>query len=352
MERHLLREKSDGFMKKGETSRSVKSDETVKVLRIHKIDDEIRSGTFPNVPKLAALFEVSERTINRDLDIMRDQFLAPIEYDRIHNGYYYTNKDFYIKYIPLQEGELFSLALFDTLLVQYKNTPLESSLKNIFKKIIKSLPDKVKVESCFLSDVITCISDPLPFIDQDLFSSIINASDRKKTVTFKYKPLQKTTYMERTLDPFHIVCQRGNWYVIGWCHYSKEIRIFSFSRISEFHITEESFTIPQDFNLHDHIDTDVGVWVTKIEPFAVKLLFAPEVGTFAAEHQWHEKQTLKVHDDGSVQVTFETTQMQEVKRWVLGQGTTVTVLEPPELIQEIKEDIQKLGKLYGIGEEK
>jgi len=352
MERHLLREKSDGFMKKGETSRSVKSDETVKVLRIHKIDDEIRSGTFPNVPKLAALFEVSERTINRDLDIMRDQFLAPIEYDRIHNGYYYTNKDFYIKYVPLQEGELFSLALFDTLLVQYRNTPLENALKNIFIKIISSLPEKVQINSCFLTNVITCISDPLPFIDQDLFSSIIDAANQRKTVTFHYRPLHKTTYMERKLNPFHIICQRGNWYVIGWCHYSQEVRIFSFSRITNFKSTAESFVLPEDFCLHDHIDTDVGVWVTKKDPFTVKLLFSPAVGTFASEHQWHEQQTVEVQDNGSVMVTFATTQMQEVKRWVLGQGTTVTVLEPKDLIQEIKNDIQKLSILYGIGEEK
>ena len=52
------------------------------------------------------------------------------------------------------------------------------------------------------------------------------------------------------------------------------------------------------------------------------------------------KQIITQNKDGSVVVEFETTQIPEVKRWVLGQGRTVKVLEPPELIQQIKEELK------------
>lgn len=333
-------------MHKGDSPLYSKDDETVKVLRIHKIDDEIRRGTYPNVPKLAKLFEVSERTINRDLDIMRDQFYAPMEYDRQKRGFYYTDKDFYIKYLPLKEGDLFSLALFDTLLIQYKNTPLESALRTIFKKIISTLPNKVSIDSTFLCKSITCIPDPLPCIDPEMFSKILHAVQIQKNITFDYKPLQKTTFMNRTLSPYHIVCQRGNWYVIGFCHYSNEIRIFSFSRIQNLILTDVAFTIPSTFSVEQYIDTNIGVWVSDKKSYNVKLLFMSGIGTFAAEHIWHEDQEVYKHRDGSVEVSFVTTQMQEVKRWVLGQGSTVKVLEPKELIEQIRKEVRLIEEMY------
>jgi predicted DNA-binding transcriptional regulator YafY len=47
-----------------------------------------------------------------------------------------------------------------------------------------------------------------------------------------------------------------------------------------------------------------------------------------------------------VWISFETTQLQEIKRWVLGQGKTVKVLNPPELIELIKKEIHEMKKLY------
>ena len=59
----------------------------------------------------------------------------------------------------LTEGELFSIALFDNLLEQYRNTPIEAALRRIFVKIVKSMPERVTVDSRLLSPRISVISD-------------------------------------------------------------------------------------------------------------------------------------------------------------------------------------------------
>ena len=105
--------------------------------RISQIDDIIRRGTYPSASQLAKELGVSLRTINRDLDVIRDYYYAPLEYDQTKRGWYYKDPNFFIKYIQFEEGELFSLALFDTLLLQYKNTPLEKKLKVKSKLFIK-----------------------------------------------------------------------------------------------------------------------------------------------------------------------------------------------------------------------
>ena len=314
--------------------------------RINQIDDIIRRGTYPSAAQLAKEVGVSLRTINRDLDDMRGFYYAPLEYDPIKKGWYYTDPNYFIKYIQFEEGELFSLALFDTLLLQYKNTPLEENLRSVFEKIRTSLPDTVSIDSRFLDDSVTYIPDALAPIDKTVFDTIFSAVCKKQTLSFNYKPLQKTTYMERKLDPYHIICQRGNWYVIGQCHLKNEVRIFSFSRMENVQITNDRFIVPATFNAKDYVDKTMGVWLSAKTKYNVKLLFSSEIGTFAAEHIWHEGQTVKQNEDGSVEVSFETTQLPEVKRLVLGQGKTVKVLEPKELVEQIQDEIESIKKLY------
>jgi len=110
-------------------------------------------------------------------------------------------------------------------------------------------------------------------------------------------------------------------------------------------LTRDKFEIPKDFNAKDYVDKTMGVWLSAKTKYNVKLQFSSEIGTFAAEHIWHEGQSVEQNDDGSVIVSFETTQFPEVKRLVLGQGRTVKVLEPVELVDEIKEEIESITKL-------
>ena len=50
-------------------------------------DRQVRSGGCPNAPSLAARFEVSRQTAQRNIDFMRDRLGAPREYDLHRRGY-------------------------------------------------------------------------------------------------------------------------------------------------------------------------------------------------------------------------------------------------------------------------
>ncbi len=111
-------------------------------------------------------------------------------------------------------------------------------------------------------------------------------------------------------------------------------------------LTKDRFEVPKDFNAKDYVDKTMGVWLSAKTNYKVRLLFSAEIGTFAAEHIWHENQTVTQNEDGSVEVSFETTQLPEVKRLVLGQGRTVKVLEPKELVEQIRDEIQSIKQIY------
>jgi predicted DNA-binding transcriptional regulator YafY len=323
------------------------TEEKVRINRVLMIDEAIRTGVFPSVSNLASKAEVTKRTIERDIEYLRDMYEAPIEYDRQKHGYYYSEPNFFIKSVILTEGELFSIALLDRLLDQYRNTPLETALRRVFKKIVQSMPEKVTVNSGILSPQISVISDHPGTIDQKVFEKIFTSLKTRQTVTFEYRPLQKTTYMVRTVDPYHAICQRANWYFIGYCHDKKEPRMFSFSRARNVTLTKKHFDIPSSFKPEEYFDKEMGVYASAQTPHTIELLIANEIGTYALERQWHDTQKVEQHEDGSVYVKFTTTQMPEVLRWVLGQGHTVQVLNPPELIGMVKDELEKVRGMYG-----
>ena len=325
---------------------SDKRNNKVQRYRLLQIDEEIRSGKFPNATSLSKKIEVSSRTIQRDIEYMRDMYNAPIEFDAYKNGYYYTEENFYIKSVPLSEGELFSVALFDQLLEQYRNTPLENDLRSVFKKIEMSLPNKITLDSSFLQNQTTFIPDQMGTINPENFSKIFSALKNRHVLDFEYRPLQKTTWMTRRINPLHAVCQKGNWYVMGFCHDKKDIRVFNFSRMQNVTESKEEFDIPEDFNPDKYFDKEIGIWLSATKKYTVELLISAEIGTFALERSWNKNQKIEQREDGSVWVSFETTQLPEVKRWILGQGKTVKVLGPDELIAQVKDEVAAVLGMY------
>lgn len=321
--------------------------------RILELDSILQSGKPYTAMQLAVKLGVgsngkpdySPRTVQRDLDYMKNTLGAPIESD--WRGYRYTEQNFFIKSIPLTEGEAFSVAVLNPLLEQYRNTPLENQLRSVFQKITQCLPEKISVDTSFLNPKITFIPDRTENINPSLFQTIFDSLKEMRTISFDYRPLQKATFMERTIAPYHVVCQRGNWYVIGLCHDKGDVRIFSFSRMKNVRLTKQKFAIPKDFKPSDYFDAEMGVWLSDKTPLEVELLFSVEIGTYAKNRIWHSEQVVEERADGSVYVKFKTTQKQELLRWILGQGHTVKVLAPPELVEDVKAELEKTREMYG-----
>lgn len=54
-----------------------------------RVHAELKANRYPNCKKLGAMLEISTRTIQRDIDFMRDRLGLPIEYDQKRWGFFY-----------------------------------------------------------------------------------------------------------------------------------------------------------------------------------------------------------------------------------------------------------------------
>ena len=309
---------------------------------IMKIDQSIINGEYPNVSKLNKKYgwHFSRSTIGRYIEILKNDYDAPIDYDFQKNGYYYTDPTFYLQRVMLNEGELLTLSTILPLLEQYKNTPLEESYRNLMNKLIKMLPQNITVDSALINNEVHFISDPITKLEEAVFENILKATKLHCTLQMEYKTAQNTDYEERLFDPYHMICQKGSWYLLGYSHHAQAIRLYAMPRIKNCKVTEKKFSIPKDFKLEDHIDVQIGVWGNSGEKFKVEIEFVKELKTFVMERTWHDGQKIKENKDGTVYLSFETNQLSQVASWVMSFTGGAKVLNPPKL----KEFVQNAAR--------
>jgi len=321
-------------------------EDKVRNLRILEIDQVIRDGKYPNATKLCSMFEVSRSTIMRDLDFLRDRYSAPLEYDQERNGYYYSDPTFFIKSVMLSEGELFTVSVMMPLLEQYRNTPLENSFRNIVDKITAMLPDEVSVDSAFAARGIDFITGPLPKIDAEVFNKTLEGVKTRATMEFGYKKAGTGEFFPRRVDPYHVLCHKGNWYVLGFCHKHRSVRIFSLARMKDARCTGDFFRMPEGFNIRDYVDLSFGIWNNPGHEQKYELEFCSSLSNLVSERTWHATQEIKELENGCVRLSFVSNQPEEIFFWVLGFGGGVKVISPPELAERVKLEAEKILKNY------
>lgn len=309
------------------------------------IDRKISSGSYPNCNTLADEWEVDSRTIQRDINYLKEWLDAPIEYDYKKRGYYYSQKNYRIPAITILEKDLFAIFIAEKVLQQYENTPIYSKLVSIFTKIEKYLPDKVSINPSWIENKFSFFNEPASFIEPKIWETIFEALKDKNILSFLYKTPYHTESVERAFNIYHVAAYKGDWYTVGYCHYNKEIRIYNISRIQQVKIKNEKYTIPDNFNIEDHINKQFGFFMSSKE-YGIKIKFTPDIAPYIKERIWHDTQTIKENKDKSIVLSFKTKSLVEVKRWVLSWGKGAKVMGPKELVDLVKKELEESFRIY------
>src|SRR3954469_13865614 len=121
--------------------------ERTPLARILVIDQTLRAESWPNAQTLGKRLEVHPRTIRRDIEYLRDQLKAPIEFDSKRNGYHYTEATYRLSLPQFTEGELVALFLGEQLLRQYGGTAYGPDLARPFAKITAARDEPVTADA-------------------------------------------------------------------------------------------------------------------------------------------------------------------------------------------------------------
>src|SRR5512141_2113260 len=113
--------------------------------RLQTIHHEIKERRFPNASTLAKALSVSTKTVQRDLDYLRDELEAPIEFRRQENGYVDSRSDYVLPVLPVDGTDLFAIGVAAQVLSLLGATPLARDLKSCYARLAELMPPAVRL---------------------------------------------------------------------------------------------------------------------------------------------------------------------------------------------------------------
>lgn len=316
------------------------------LVRLAVIDREIRAGRRPNASSLAKLLEVTPRTIQRDIDCLRDRLGAPLEYDRKRRGYLYANQAYCIPLSTVTEGEYLALFLAERLLQQYRGLPCCAELTRLFQKVAAFLPDCVTLDLKQLAEAYSVRQPVIDPGDVDRFRAMARAVEQGRQLEIVYWSAFRDETARRRIDPYHLAAIDGDWYLLAYCHLREEVRMFAPARVRQLRETGGRFDRPTEFRAADYLDVGFRKVRGSGPAQTVSLRFSPLVARYVREKTWHSSQKLEVHPDGGLILTLRVNHLVEVKRWALSFGAECEVLEPEELREEITHETRKVLAMH------
>jgi len=159
--------------------------------RIKRIVDMAREGSeggyLPNRGDFRRELEVSPRTLARDLDFLRDEERAPIEYDAKAHGYRLTDEGYRLPPVRVSRKEAFGFALARRLLAAFEGTPLHLEMRTVLGKIAESLEGEISVEPEWLSEQVSVLAEDRVEIDPGIWARVVGLLERREVFRTDYQ---------------------------------------------------------------------------------------------------------------------------------------------------------------------
>ncbi len=321
-----------------------------QLLRLIFIDRKIREGmqkgVLANCRTLAEEYEVSRKSILRDIDYLKNQRDAPIAYDPVKRGYYYTERHFALPAMSLSESDLFAICIAEQALMQYRGTPLYKDLRTIFRKIEEGLSDSASIVSSLSTLPINFVYRGQARVNSEIWKTVSDCLKKNRMITISYRKAGDKKATERDLDPFRLLSYNGEWYLIGFCHLRRKILTFALSRIQQAILLDKNRKTEEPKHLKEQLADNFGIFSAETR-HPVRILFSGKSAHIVRERLWHPEQRLEEIGDDKIRLSFSAGDLGEIKRWVLGWGKDAVVQAPRELIDEMEKEIGEMGNAYG-----
>jgi predicted DNA-binding transcriptional regulator YafY len=237
------------------------------------------------------------------------------------------------------------------MLASYAGSAYLEELRSAIHLLAERLPEQMRV------DMQQVVDERILFrvgaqtqLDPMVWQDLERACRDQKSVQMTYFTASRNATSERQLDPYFLHIYRGtNPYVIGFCHNRQAMLSFRVDRIRQLKVLEQSFDRNPSFDSEQYLAQSFQHEVGD-SPKDVSIWFDPAAAPYIRERRWHPTQVLQEQVDGSVILQMTVSGLNDVKRWVLGYGKGARVLEPPELVALVREEIAGMQARYGVKE--
>ena len=298
----------------------------------------LQSRKLVRAQDLAQQFEVSERTVYRDMQALGEVGVPLVgtagEGYRLMPGYYLP---------PIMFSEAEARALFLSIsMLSGLTAPGDTrdAAQQALQKIRAVLPAATLANVEALEAVLgfyTVGRTPLD-MDDETFVQLQQAIHERRVVYLHYHAMHSNRISAREVEPLHLSYVGSGWTMSGYCRLRQEPRHFRLTRIDQLRLLAETFE-----PLETHLNPAPGKgWrvVVRFDESVVR--WVREAQHFTLVEDGGES------EEGEATMIYRVASFQQIRGWLMGWGEAMTVVEPEALRAEIAEVAGEMAGRHGV----
>ncbi|MBN2239489.1 MAG: YafY family transcriptional regulator [Dehalococcoidales bacterium] len=284
--------------------------------------------------QLAEKFEVSKRTIQRDIEAINLAGIPVVSFQGSKGGYGLSNEYRIDRRLASVEDYNFIITALKGLFTAFNSREIDETLE----KMISLSPNKSADNQTMFLDF--SVLGESPDINEKIRLAE-GAVKEKKIIEFDYTDV-KNRKTHRKVEPLALRYRWYSWYLFGYCRTRNDYRLFKLPRITDLHATGMDFS-------GDHGNIEQLMIEQELNDdrryLDVRLLCKSEIRVAALEYLFGRIVT--EFDNGDFILAFQVPEYERM--WIpvlMGFGDKVTVLDPPEVKEKLIKTANEILRIY------
>jgi predicted DNA-binding transcriptional regulator YafY len=304
-----------------------------RIDRLFAITTQLQARPHVRAADLANLYEVSLRTIYRDIVALSESGVPIVS---LPGQGYALSEGYFLQPLRLTTQEATALVLGARLLSGSSSLELSQSADSAIAKILAIIGDEPRrqlqqIESTIDLSASTSTPGRLD-LDDELVVALRQAILDRRVVSLRYFGRNRAEETVRKVEPLRLGYLNGAWYLVAYCQLRLEERAFRLDRIEDFHV--ESTRFRRRALSRDTPKPKVEV-IVRFRGVAVRWVQERQHWSFMNATQTEE----------CLIATYRPESIDGIADWILGWGTAAEVLSPSDLRQRIQDEAAGVARL-------
>ena len=283
------------------------------IIRHFLIINKVRRPGFPGLREIREMlvehdFNISTRTLQRDIKNIRNEFGIEIRYNSFHNGYdidYERSMDMdsLMKFLEMAASTgTFHEFYRDTNQVrQFVSFDSEEAIKGV-----------------------------------DYISNILFALKNSRELVIEYQRFSDAAPYEVTIRPGLLKEYQNRWYIIGILPDGGAVRAYALDRIVDLQVGERNFDGSDTAGMKERFSHVIGISMSDRKPELIEITFDSDQAKYIETLPWHPSQEVARRSERETTFSLFVVPNYELEQKILSEGNHIKKVEPEWFSQQVK----------------
>lgn len=304
----------------------------------------LQSKRVVKAEEIAKRFDISLRTVYRDIRALEE---AGVPIGAEAGLGYFIIDGYQLPPVMFTREEAAALLTGEKLLEKLTDKSLATNYNAAMKKVraVMKTNDKEFLEKLDggIKVFHTQSANPYPEQLPNHFSADIqNALATQRVLDIEYYSAYNDTFAHRKIEPVGIFYINNKWHLIAYCRLRNDYRDFRMDRVKTLHILDETFVRGKNDTLDAYFDREM----TRQDVMKMVIRINNKLASHIREQKYYYGLVEEKVGETHTEMTFFGSSYNYFISWVIGWGSAIEIVSPPELKTEVIAYVQRLSAHY------